>query len=74
MGWTPTIIGLVVSVGLCVLANWRAGRPREDMKVWVVPWRLILIFSGFVCFLFVVNAVNLMGLETGRDQSPFRRF
>ncbi|MEM6410248.1 MAG: hypothetical protein AAF683_01780 [Pseudomonadota bacterium] len=74
MGWIPTLIGLAISLGLCVLANWRAGRPRDDLRPWAISWRLVLIFSGFVCFLFLVNAVNLLGIETGADQSPFRRF
>lgn len=74
MGWTLTIIGLTVSLSLAVLANWRAGLPKEDIRPWSVPWRLVLIFSGFFFFLFVVNAVNLLGIETGPDQSPFSRF
>ncbi|MEO0881287.1 MAG: hypothetical protein AAFY34_01025 [Pseudomonadota bacterium] len=74
MGWTATIVGLVVSLGLCVIANWRAGLPKEDLRPWAISWRLVLIFAGFVFFLFLVNAVNLLGLETGPEQSPFSRF
>lgn len=74
MGWTWTIIGLVGSLCLSIFANWRAGRPREDLRPWAISWRLVLIFSGFLFFLFLVNAVNLLGVETGPDQSPFSRF
>ena len=74
LGWTGTAVGLITMLGLCVLANWRASRPWDDMHPRRVPWRLVLIFSGFGAFLFLVNAVNLLGVETGPENSPFGRF
>ena len=72
--WILTISGLVLFAALGVLANWRAGLPWDDAKPRVLPWRLILVFSGFFFFVLVVHLVNLFGIETGPENSLFGRF
>ena len=67
-------MGLVFFAGLGVVANWRAGLPWDDAKPRVLPWRLILVFSGFFFFILVVHLVNLAGIETGLENSMFGRF
>lgn len=73
LDWVLTFAGLCFSGGLCVIANWRAGLPWNESKPRIVPWRLVLIFSGFLFFLFFVHLVNLLGVDTGPDKSPFGR-
>ncbi|MEL7129193.1 MAG: hypothetical protein AAGK23_06570 [Pseudomonadota bacterium] len=74
LDWTLTIVGLIATLGLCVVANWRAGLPWDDMHPRKVPWRGVLVFSTFVFVLLLVHLVNLLGVETGPDKSPFGRF
>ena len=69
-----TLAGLVGMLALCVLANWRAGLPWNDLKPRRVPWRLVLILAAFGVVILLVHLVNLAGLETGPDKSPFGRF
>lgn len=69
-----TLTGLVGAVALGVIANWRAGLPWNDLKPRRVPWRLVLIFTVFVFVLLLVHLVNLAGVETGPENSPFGRF
>lgn len=73
LDWILTLGGLVAFAVLAVVANWRAGLPWDDAKPRVLPWRLILIFSGFVCVVLLVHLVNLAGVQTGPEQSPFGR-
>lgn len=68
-----TLCGMAACAVLAVVANWRAGLPWNDAKPRILPWRLILIFSGFVFVVLLVHLVNLAGVETGPEQSPFGR-
>lgn len=74
LDWILTVGGMVAAVILGIVANWRAGLPWDDMHPRIVPWRLVLIFSGFVFIVLLVHLVNLLGVETGPDKSPFGRF
>lgn len=69
-----TISGLVAFLVLGVVANWRAGLPWNDAKPRILPWRFILVLSGFCFFVLVVHLVNLAGIETGPENSLFGRF
>lgn len=69
-----TLTGLVAMAALGVVANWRAGLPWNDLKPRRVPWRLVIIMAGFCFVLLLVHLVNLLGLETGPENSPFGRF
>lgn len=44
------------------------------MKPRRLPWRFIMILSGFLVVVTLVHLVNLLGVETGPDKSPFGRF
>ena len=68
-----TVTAMICSVMLAIVANWRAGLPWNDAKPRILPWRLILIFSGFVFVVLLIHLVNLAGVETGPEQSPFGR-
>lgn len=69
-----TLTGLVGALGLGIVANWRAGLPWNDLKPRRVPWRFVIILSGFVFMILLVHLVNLAGVETGPENSPFSRF
>ena len=69
-----TLSGLVGMLVLGLVANWRAGLPWNDLKPRRVPWRLVLILAAFGFVILLVHLVNLAGLETGPDKSPFGRF
>lgn len=72
--WILTISGLIALIVLAVIANYRAGLPWNDAKPRIVPWKLVLVFSGFAFFVLVVHLVNLVGIETGPENSMFGRF
>ncbi|MFC6199019.1 hypothetical protein [Ponticaulis profundi] len=69
-----TLVGLVFGVGLFFLSSHRAGLPRDDMRPRVLPWRLFIVLSAFWTLLMLVHLVNIFGIETGPDKSPFMRF
>ncbi|MEO0466566.1 MAG: hypothetical protein AAF216_08465 [Pseudomonadota bacterium] len=72
--WLLSSALLLSSFGLAIFANHRAGKPWDDLKPRVIPWRLVMILAVFVGFLSVVHMVNLAGVETGRENSPFGGF
>ncbi|MEO1028663.1 MAG: hypothetical protein AAFX02_06340 [Pseudomonadota bacterium] len=69
-----TLTGLAAMIGLAVFANHKAAQPWDDMKPKKLPWKLIMVIAGFGAFLAVVHLVNLAGVETGPENSPFGRF
>jgi len=69
-----TLIGLVALLALGVVANWRAGLPWNDLKPRRVPWGFVMMMAAFGFVILLVHLVNLAGLETGPDKSPFGRF
>lgn len=72
--WILTLGGMLAMAVLGFVANWRAGLPWDDLKPRIVPWRIVLIFSGFVFVVLLVHLVNLAGVETGPEKSVFGRF
>lgn len=74
LDWILTLIALSGFLTLTVFANWKASRPWDDMKPRQLPWRMIMIVSGFGVVLALVHIANLFGVETGPDKSPFGRF
>lgn len=71
---TLTMIGLIGMLALGIVANWRAGLPWNDLKPRIVPWRFVIILATFGFVVLLVHLVNLAGLETGPENSPFSRF
>ena len=69
-----TLSGMAVLIAVGVLANKKAGEPRNDERPSRVPWPLVLIFSTFLFVVLFVHLINIAGVETGPDKSPFGRF
>lgn len=64
----PTLIIAAVLAALTVLAAWRGSRPPNLIKgPRMMPWRMIMLFSGAGTMLMVVHLVNLAGITTGRQ-------
>ncbi|MEM8617021.1 MAG: hypothetical protein AAGF20_08810 [Pseudomonadota bacterium] len=61
-------------IGLAALAHGKHGTVRKDGRPQLVPWGLILIGCVFGLFLVIVHAMNLLGIETGPENSLFGRF
>lgn len=74
LDWILTLVALGVFLALAIFANWKASQPWDDMKPRVLPWRFIMILAGFGLIIAIVHAVNLLGVETGPENSPFGRF
>lgn len=66
---------LLVATAICgYFAHRKIGTVRADGRAHQVPWHLVLIGSGFVAFLIFVHLMNLIGVETGPENSLFGRF
>jgi len=74
LDWILTLCGMAGFAILGVIANWRAGLPWNDAKPRVVPWRLVIVLSGFAFVVLLIHLANLAGVETGPEHSPFSRF
>ncbi|MEL6829847.1 MAG: hypothetical protein AAFO63_06895 [Pseudomonadota bacterium] len=75
------MIDWIVSLALLVLAgiggflaHRKIGTVRSDGRAHQVPWHLVLIGCGFVAFLIIVHLLNLIGVQTGPENSLFGRF
>jgi len=55
-----------VSGGAFWLASHRAAQPADPLRPRLVPWRGVIIASGFAAFVALVHLVNLAGFTTGR--------
>lgn len=71
--WIITGLVFASSVGLALLSHHKATQPFDEMRPRVIPWKFLLAFSLFAGMICVVHAVNLAGMETGRD-SGFSRW
>lgn len=74
LDWILTLCALLGFAVLGIVANWRAGLPWNDAKPRIVPWRFVIILSGFATVVLLVHLVNLAGVQTGPKNSPFGRF
>ena len=72
------IISLSIAAGLIafgVFAHSKIGAVRkQDQRPHQVPWGLVMIGCLFGLFLVVVHLLNLIGVETGPENSMFGRF
>ena len=72
--WIISLGFAVTLSGLGVFAHSRTGTMRKDGRAHLVPWRGIMIGCVFGLFLILVHVANLLGVETGPENSPFGRF
>ena len=72
------IISLTIAAGLIALgvfAHSKIGTVRKkDQRPHQVPWGLVMIGCVFGLFLVVVHLLNLVGVETGPENSIFGTF
>ena len=72
------IISLSLAAGfvaLGIFAQSKMGTVRKkDQRPHQVPWGLVMIGCVFAIFLIVVHLMNLLGVETGPENSIFGRF
>lgn len=68
--------GLAIAfVGVAILAHSKMGTYRKrDQRPHTLPWGMILIGCVFCLFLIIVHIMNLVGVETGPENSLFGRF
>jgi hypothetical protein len=61
-----SIAALAGAGGVFWFASHRAAQPADPLKPRLVPWRGVIIASGFAALIALVHLVNLAGVETGR--------
>lgn len=71
--WILTGLVFAASAGLVALSHHKATRPFDESRPSVIPWKFLMALGLFVGMLCIVHAVNLSGMETGRD-SGFSRW
>lgn len=69
-----TLSGMVGLIALGFVANKKAAEPRNDERPSRIPWPLVIIFAAFCFVVLFVHLINIAGVETGPDKSPFGRF
>ncbi|GAB5458679.1 MAG: hypothetical protein Hens3KO_17090 [Henriciella sp.] len=72
--WIITISIGILLTGLGFFAHRKTETVRKDERPHQVPWGLIMIGCVFGVFLVIVHMLNIFGLETGPEHSPFGRF
>jgi hypothetical protein len=61
-----TLLAMLLSAGLAVLAGWRGARPPDLIRgPRMIPWRPIMVASATALLVFAVHLVNLLGVTTG---------
>ena len=61
-----SLAALAAAGGVFWFASHRAAQPADPLKPRLVPWRGVIIASGFAALIALVHLVNLAGVETGR--------
>jgi len=62
-----TLCLIVVLAALALFCGWRGARPPDLIRgPRLVPYRLIMVTAAAGILIFVVHAVNLLGITTGR--------
>lgn len=67
-------LGIALGVGGFFLASWRASKPHDKPEPRLIPWRFVMMACILFVLLIVAYLMNLAGIETGPDKSPFGRF
>jgi hypothetical protein len=61
-----TIALMAATAALFALAAWRSGKPAEPGRIRLIPWTLIMVFSGGFFMLLLAHLFGHFGIETGR--------
>ncbi len=68
-----SLVGIMACTGLFLLCHWRASLPHDKPEPRYIPWRILSFACIVLGLLIVAHLLNLAGLETGPDKSPFGR-
>ena len=75
LNWIISISLAAAFIGLGIFSHSKLGTVREkDQRPHQVPWGLVMVGCVFGLFLVVVHVLNLVGVETGPENSMFGRF
>jgi len=58
------------TAALFAYSAWRSSRPADPLKPRLVPWRMIVLFSGVFFMMLLAHVFSLFGLETGTRFMP----
>ncbi len=68
----PTVIVMIAAAGISVLCGWMGARPWDIRKgPRMVPWRFLMVLSFTLGLLMLVHLLNLLGVQTGRNQPSY---
>lgn len=75
LNWIISLALAIMFIALGVYAHGKIGTVRKkDQRPHQVPWGLVMVGCVFGLFLIVVHVLNLVGVETGPENSMFGRF
>ncbi|MEO0607237.1 MAG: hypothetical protein AAFY82_03335 [Pseudomonadota bacterium] len=75
LNWIISLILAASFMALGLFAQSKLGTVRKkDQRPHQVPWGLVMIGCVFALFMIVVHLLNLVGVETGPENSMFGRF
>ena len=75
LDWIISLSIAACLIALGIFSQSKMGTVREkDQRPHQVPWGMIMIGCVFGLFLIVVHLMNLVGVETGPENSMFGRF
>ena len=75
LDWIISLSIAACLIALGVFSQAKMGTVRKkDQRPHQVPWGMVMIGCVFGLFLIVVHLMNLVGVETGPENSIFGRF
>ena len=75
LDWIISLSLAAAFIALGVFAHAKIGTVRKkDQRPHQVPWGLVMVGCVFGLFLIVVHIMNLVGVDTGPENSIFGRF
>ena len=72
--WIIIAAALSAFVALGVYANHKSAQVWDDPRPRVISWKFVMILAGFGAFLTIVYAMNVAGIETGREGAGLGRW
>lgn len=75
LDWIISLSAAACFIALGIHAHGKIGTIRKkDQRPHQVPWGLVMVGCVFGIFLVVVHLLNIVGVETGPENSIFGRF